>query len=129
VDGRDLRRESDGYASRAVLQLPPVVQGSYSQSSADPGRAVQLQVLGEEINEVSSLAMAVVTPESPASRVEQEVLRLRGLVEARQFAQCEAAACSLLAEVPENRDILYLLAVSQRYSGRIADALRTLEQF
>jgi len=73
--------------------------------------------------------MAVVTPERPASRVEQEVLRLRGLVEARQFVQCEAAARSLLAEVPENRDVLYLLAVSQRYSGRIADALRTLEQF
>jgi tetratricopeptide (TPR) repeat protein len=73
--------------------------------------------------------MAVVTPERPASRVEQEVLRLRGLVQARQFAQCEAAARSLLAGVPENRDVLYLLAVSQRYGGRIADALRTLEQF
>ena len=35
----------------------------------------------------------------------------------------------MLREVPENRDILYLLAVSQRYLGRIADALRTLEQF
>ena len=35
----------------------------------------------------------------------------------------------MVSEVPENRDVLYLLAVSQRYCGRIADALRTLEQF
>jgi tetratricopeptide (TPR) repeat protein len=63
------------------------------------------------------------------SRVEQEVHRLRGLLEARQFAECESAARSLLGEVPENRDVLYLVAVSQRYLGRIADALRTLQQF
>ncbi|MBS0416582.1 MAG: sulfotransferase [Proteobacteria bacterium] len=51
------------------------------------------------------------------------------MLEARQFAQCETAARSVLNEVPENRDVLYLLAVSQRYCGKIADALRTLEQF
>ena len=73
--------------------------------------------------------MAAVDPQRPVSRVEQEVRRLRGLLEARQFAQCESAARSLLSEVPENRDVLYLLAVSQRYLGKIADALRTLEQF
>jgi len=64
-----------------------------------------------------------------ASRIELEVLRLRGLVEKRQFAQCVDGANALLVEVPENRDVLYLLAVSQRYLGRIADALRTLEHF
>jgi tetratricopeptide (TPR) repeat protein len=31
--------------------------------------------------------------------------------------------------VPENRDVLYLVAVSERYLGRIADALRTLVRF
>jgi tetratricopeptide (TPR) repeat protein len=50
-------------------------------------------------------------------------------VEKRQFVQCVDGANALLAEVPENRDVLYLLAVSQRYLGRIADALRTLERF
>ena len=64
-----------------------------------------------------------------ASRIELEVTRLRGLAEKRQFAQCVDGANTLLAEVPENRDVLYLLAVSQRYLGRIADALRTLERF
>jgi tetratricopeptide (TPR) repeat protein len=64
-----------------------------------------------------------------ASRVELEVLRLRELVEKRQFAQCVNGADALLREVPENRDVLYLLAVSQRYLGKIADALHTLERF
>jgi tetratricopeptide (TPR) repeat protein len=31
--------------------------------------------------------------------------------------------------VPENRDVLYLVAVCERYLGRIADALRTLVRF
>jgi len=73
--------------------------------------------------------MAVATPERPVSRIEQEVGRLRAMVERRQFAESAAAATVLLGEVPENRDVLYLLAVSQRYLGRIADALRTLEGF
>jgi tetratricopeptide (TPR) repeat protein len=57
------------------------------------------------------------------------VLRARGLLEKRQFAAALAAAEALLAEVPENRDVLYLVAVSQRYLGRVADALRTLVRF
>src|SRR5713101_3335325 len=73
--------------------------------------------------------MAVATPERPVSRIEQEVGRLRVMVERRQFAESAAAATVLLGEVPENRDVLYLLAVSQRYLGRIADALLTSAQF
>ena len=67
-------------------------------------------------------------PPVPArpSRIEAEVLRARSLLEQRQFAAALSAAQALLAEVPENRDVLYLAAVSQRYLGRIADALRTL---
>jgi len=73
--------------------------------------------------------MPAASPAEPVSRIEQEVGRLRAMVEKRQFAQSAAAAASLLEEVPENRDILYILAVSQRYLGRVADALRTLERF
>jgi len=47
----------------------------------------------------------------------------------RQFAQALALADSLLKQVPENRDVLYLIAVNQRYTGRIQDALATLAQF
>jgi len=60
------------------------------------------------------------------SRIEAEVRRARGLMEKRQFAPALAAAKAMLAEVPENRDVLYILAVCQRYLGRIADALATL---
>jgi tetratricopeptide (TPR) repeat protein len=66
---------------------------------------------------------------TPVSRIESEVLRARGLLEKRQFAAALAIAEALRTEVPENRDVLYLIAVSQRYLGRVADALRTLEQF
>src|SRR5256885_10990231 len=73
--------------------------------------------------------MAAANPERPPSRIEQEVGRLRRMVQQRQFDESATAAAALLREVPENRDVLYLLAVSQRYLGRIADALRTLQQF
>ena len=47
----------------------------------------------------------------------------------RQFAQALALAEALLKQVPENRDVLYLIAVNQRYCGRPADALKTLAHF
>jgi tetratricopeptide (TPR) repeat protein len=50
-------------------------------------------------------------------------------VQRQQFGEALQLAQALLAEVPENRDALYLTAVSQRYLGRIADALRTLQRF
>jgi tetratricopeptide (TPR) repeat protein len=73
------------------------------------------------------MAAAVLSP--PKSRIETEVLRIRGLLEKRQFSQALAAAEALLIEVPENRDVWYMLAVSQRYLGRVPDALATLARF
>ena len=73
--------------------------------------------------------MAAAEPNPPASRIETEVLRARGLLQKREFAQALSIAQALLADVPENRDVLYLVAVSQRYLGRIADALATLARF
>ncbi|HVO47604.1 MAG TPA: sulfotransferase [Steroidobacteraceae bacterium] len=67
---------------------------------------------------------AISTP-SP-SPVEAEVLRIRGLIESRQFADALAAAQALARQVPENADVLYMTAVSQRYLNRIDDALATL---
>jgi tetratricopeptide (TPR) repeat protein len=63
---------------------------------------------------------------APPSRIESEVQRIRQLLERRQFAAALAAAEPLGAEVPENRDVLYMTAVSQRYLGLIPDALATL---
>jgi tetratricopeptide (TPR) repeat protein len=62
----------------------------------------------------------------PQSCVESEVRRVQRLLEQRQFAAALAAAEELLAGVPENRDVLYMIAVSQRYLQRIPDALATL---
>jgi tetratricopeptide (TPR) repeat protein len=72
------------------------------------------------------MSAATVVPVS--SRIETEVRRVRGLLEGSRFADAEAAAQALLVEVPENRDVLYMLAVSQRYQQRIAAALATLER-
>ena len=63
------------------------------------------------------------------STVELEVRRIRALLDRSQFAAALTAAETLLVEVPENRDVLYMIAVSQRYLGRIPDALATLERF
>jgi tetratricopeptide (TPR) repeat protein len=72
------------------------------------------------------VTMQTASASAPASRIETEVIRARQLLERGQFAPALAAAQPLLAEVPENRDVLYLIAVSQRNLGRIPDALATL---
>jgi tetratricopeptide (TPR) repeat protein len=66
---------------------------------------------------------------SAASPVEAEVMRIQGLIQTQQFAAALAAGQRLLAAVPENRDLLYLIAVSQRYLGQIGPALDTLARF
>jgi tetratricopeptide (TPR) repeat protein len=60
------------------------------------------------------------------SRIESEVFRIRGLMGKNQFATALAAAETLAAEVPENRDVLYMVAVNQRYLTQIPAALATL---
>src|SRR5580658_6868019 len=66
------------------------------------------------------------TPE-PTSRIEAEVLRIRALLQSNQLAPALQAAEALLVEVPENRDVIYMIAVAQRYLQRIPEALATLE--
>jgi len=63
------------------------------------------------------------------STVEFEVAHIRALIKERRFAESVAAASALLEQVPENRDVLYLLALGQRHLERITDALATLTQF
>jgi len=75
---------------------------------------------------LEAMQAAPLTP-APPSPVEAEVLRIREAVERKQFAAALSAAEALAATVPENRDVLYLVAVSRRYLNRIADALAALE--
>ena len=72
--------------------------------------------------------MVATAPDPPPSPLESETRRIRKLLEQRQFAEALRAATALLAQEPTQRDALYLVAVSERYLGRIADALRTLER-
>ena len=76
---------------------------------------------------LEAMQAAPVTP-APPSPVEAEVVRIRALIERKQFAAALSAADVLAAAVPENRDVLYLAAVSRRYLNRTAEALATLER-
>jgi len=58
--------------------------------------------------------------------VEQQVHDIRRLQGAGEHVQALALARSLLPDVPENRDVLYAIARSQRHLGQIDDALSTL---
>jgi tetratricopeptide (TPR) repeat protein len=66
-------------------------------------------------------------PVAPPTRVELEVQRIRGLLTAHRLAEAVAAASGLRISVPENRDVLYLLALGLRQMRRVTDALRVLE--
>ena len=46
----------------------------------------------------------------------------------QRYAQALAAAEALLVEVPENRDVLYMLAVSYRHLNRMPEAFAMLER-
>src|SRR5580698_2550497 len=72
--------------------------------------------------------MSAASPVPATSPVEAEVLRIRELLERKQYAAALGAAEALASGVPENRDVLYMIAVSQRYLNRIPDALATLER-
>jgi tetratricopeptide (TPR) repeat protein len=65
---------------------------------------------------------------SPPSLIETEVPRIRALLERGQFGPALAAAQALRAQVPENRDVLYMTAVSLRYLQRIPEALAVLAE-
>jgi tetratricopeptide (TPR) repeat protein len=75
---------------------------------------------------VARAATASDAARPPRSHVAAEVGRIGELLKQAQFRTALAASEALLAEVPQNRDALYMLAVSQRYLGQIPAALVTL---
>src|SRR3979490_1331206 len=72
--------------------------------------------------------MQAVSIDPSPSRIETEVRRIRAMLERSEFAPALQAALRLSEEVPENRDVLYMVAVAQRYLQRIPDALATLQR-
>jgi hypothetical protein len=61
------------------------------------------------------------------STIEFEVGRIRSLSKDRQHREALDAVEALAVAVPENRDVLYLIAANQRCLGRIPEALLTLQ--
>jgi predicted Zn-dependent protease len=61
------------------------------------------------------------------SSAEQEVQRLRALQKSGQHAQALAGAQALLRDLPENRDLLLIVAASQRFLMHLPEALEILE--
>jgi tetratricopeptide (TPR) repeat protein len=73
-----------------------------------------------------SALMNATVPDLAPSTVELEVRRVRELLESRSYAQALEAGEALALKVPENRDVLYLMALSLRYLNRIPEALAIL---
>ena len=64
--------------------------------------------------------------QSAAATASSELTRISALMRGQNFPAALAAGQALLAANPEHRDALLLVAVAQRYLGRIPDALKTL---
>jgi tetratricopeptide (TPR) repeat protein len=62
-----------------------------------------------------------------APSVESEVMRMRALLKERRFQDAVTVGKTLSQRVPENRDVLYLLAQAQRQLHHPREALDTLQ--
>ncbi len=61
------------------------------------------------------------------SSIELQIVRLRQMQRDRQHPDALAAAEALLRDLPENRDLLLLSAISLRHLARITEALKLLD--
>jgi tetratricopeptide (TPR) repeat protein len=65
-------------------------------------------------------------PRANAPAASPDLAQLHALMRARNFAAALTAGEALLAASPEHRDARLLVAIAQRYLGRIPDALESL---
>ncbi|HTV86357.1 MAG TPA: sulfotransferase [Dyella sp.] len=70
--------------------------------------------------------MNATAADTPETSLEHQLQRVRALQAEGQHAQALSAAQALGADLAEHRDVLYLVARSQRYLGNIDAALATL---
>src|SRR5262245_44353853 len=68
------------------------------------------------------------TSASASSPIEFEVDRIRELGKSGRHYEALAAAEALAVAMPDNRDLLYLIAANQRCLNRISEALATLHR-
>jgi predicted Zn-dependent protease len=64
----------------------------------------------------------------PSSPVEREIRRLTALQRDGHHAEALQGAQALLHDLPENRDVLLIIAISLRHLSQIPDALVTLDR-
>src|ERR1700761_3851706 len=95
-----------------------------SSTSEQPGSSSGVASAAPTAHTAAARAADVATP----SPIELEVRRLRELLRAQRLAECLEGAKALLPQVPENRDVLFLVATSQRLLTQTQEALVTLEQ-
>jgi tetratricopeptide (TPR) repeat protein len=74
------------------------------------------------------MSMAATDSDSTFSPIEAEVHRIRALMQERRYEESLRAAETLALKVPENRDVLYLIAVSQRFLNRVPESFETLSR-
>lgn len=65
-------------------------------------------------------------PRANAAAKSPDLAQLHALMKARNFAAALTAGEALLGASPEHRDARLLVAIAQRYLGRIPDALESL---
>ncbi len=70
--------------------------------------------------------MGVLNADPASTPVEAEVRHIRQRLETGAYDAAWQGCVALLQRVPENRDVLYMKAVSERYLGRPQKALETL---
>ena len=63
-----------------------------------------------------------------ASSIESDLIDVKKLMQAGDFAASERSLNLLLSKVPSNGDVLYMLAVCHRYQKRYPEALDTLRK-
>lgn len=97
---------------------PHLVEGSVDRSCNGTRRHRAEHIFFKLMTDSDEMAIA--------SRAEELVRKSRALLKLRRFSESLEIAERLRREFPGNRDALYLVAVNQRYLGRVADALRTL---
>src|SRR5580658_1217144 len=66
--------------------------------------------------------------DSSAAHVDAEAKRVRDLIQQGEFARALGMAVSLRAAAPKHRDVLYMIAVCQRFLKQLPDALLTLAE-
>ena len=75
---------------------------------------------------MNSIAAEAQIASSQPSPIELEVRRIRELAQRGRHAEALGAAETLGVQVPEDRDVLLLIALCQRHGNRVAEALATL---